>query len=336
MKKLDILICTSTIIEGVNTSAKNVIIREQKIGNDDLDFFTFNNIAGRAGRMFKHFIGNVFIFSDPPQEQLPYVDIPVISQPPETSINILLGMNIRDLDDSSYNKVVKFYDNSNLLLVDTLKKNPQIDPESQLRLAKDILNYKLSWYEKLYWTSIPTYSQLEFICELIFKYFNAKKLANNSVKTAKQLCYLINRLRYKKAINCIIENDIKYYKEKDYSVDDCISKYLNFIRIWASHHFPTFLMCISSIQEEIYKKFDMPAGDYSYYAMSVESLFYDPALVCLEEYGIPLEISRKIEKNICFNGNLDLTIDKLKSINIQNLPLTQFEKRFLERSMKYI
>jgi len=95
-------------------------------------------------------------------------------------------------------------------------------------------------------------------------------------------------------------------------------------------------MCISSIQEEIYKKFDMPAGDYSYYAMSVESLFYDPALVCLEEYGIPLEISRKIEKNICFNGNLDLTIDKLKSINIQNLPLTQFEKRFLERSMKYI
>ena len=84
-----------------------------------------------------------------------------------------------------------------------------------------------------------------------------------------------------------------------------------------------------------YKKFDMPAGDYSYYAMSVESLFYDPALVCLEEYGIPLEISRKIEKNICFNGNLDLTIDKLKSINIQNLPLTQFEKRFLERSMKY-
>lgn len=338
MKKLDILLCTSTIIEGVNTSAKNVIIRDQKIGTNDLDFFTFNNIAGRAGRMFKHFIGNVFIFSDQPQEQLPYVDIPVISQNSETSVNILLGMDVNDLDDSSYHKVEKFYDQSNLLSVDTLKKNPQINPESQLHLAKDIVKNKLEWHNMLYWTSMPTYDQLYFVCDLMFKYFNAESLAYKTVTTPKQLCFFINRLCRKNPIKNIIKSDINNRKIKgyQYSVDYCISQYLNFIRLWALHHFPTLLMCISYIQDEIYKKFNMPVGDYSYYAMSVESLFYDPALICLEEYGIPLEISRKIEENISADGNLDLTINKLKSINIHELSLTQFEKKFLEQSMKYI
>ena len=64
-KRLDILICTSTIIEGVNTSAKNVIMHEQKIGRQDIDFFTFNNVAGRAGRMFKQFYWKCFHFFRP-------------------------------------------------------------------------------------------------------------------------------------------------------------------------------------------------------------------------------------------------------------------------------
>ena len=38
------LICTSTLIEGVNTKAKNVVIYDNKISNSKIDFFTFNNI----------------------------------------------------------------------------------------------------------------------------------------------------------------------------------------------------------------------------------------------------------------------------------------------------
>lgn len=57
---LKFLICTSTLIEGVNTKAKNVIIYDNKIARSKFDYFTFNNICGRSGRMFSHFIDNKF------------------------------------------------------------------------------------------------------------------------------------------------------------------------------------------------------------------------------------------------------------------------------------
>ena len=247
-------------------------------------------------------------------------------------------MDANDLSDSSYNKIAKFYDDTNSFLIDTVKRNPQIAPESQLRLAEDIIKNGKEWHTDLYWDNIPTYSQLSFVCHLIFEYFNGENLAFQSVRSERQLAFLINRLKYKYETKYIIQSSINKDKGTRYesSVDVYISKHLNFIRLWATFHFPNILMCISDIQKEVYQNLGMSFGDYSYYAKSVESLFFDPALICLEEYGIPLEISRKIETEISFEGNLDLTINKLKSIDIQKLALTTFEKYFLAHAIKYI
>lgn len=55
------LVCTSTLIEGVNLPAKSIFIRGPKKGPrtpmDEMDFW---NLAGRAGRQGKEFQGNVF------------------------------------------------------------------------------------------------------------------------------------------------------------------------------------------------------------------------------------------------------------------------------------
>ena len=58
---IDRLVSTSSIIEGVNTSAENVIIWRNKNGNANLKDFTYKNIIGRSGRMFRHFIGHFFL-----------------------------------------------------------------------------------------------------------------------------------------------------------------------------------------------------------------------------------------------------------------------------------
>src|SRR3546814_4872573 len=63
---LENLISTSSIIEGVNTSAENVIIWANKNGRPRLNDFTYRNIVGRGGRMFRHFIGKVFLLEEPP------------------------------------------------------------------------------------------------------------------------------------------------------------------------------------------------------------------------------------------------------------------------------
>ncbi|MFP3398361.1 helicase-related protein, partial [Brevibacterium sp. SIMBA_078] len=59
---LDILVSTTTITEGVNTSAKNLLVLNAKKGDKDLKTFDAKNIAGRAGRFLHHYSGRVLIF----------------------------------------------------------------------------------------------------------------------------------------------------------------------------------------------------------------------------------------------------------------------------------
>lgn len=56
------LIClfsTTTITEGVNTTAKNIIITSNMKGPKPLKQFDAKNIAGRAGRFLQHYVGRV-------------------------------------------------------------------------------------------------------------------------------------------------------------------------------------------------------------------------------------------------------------------------------------
>ena len=64
--EIKVLICTSTLIEGVNTSAANVFVYDKKINRTDFDFFSFANIRGRVGRMMRHFVGNAFLVTTHP------------------------------------------------------------------------------------------------------------------------------------------------------------------------------------------------------------------------------------------------------------------------------
>lgn len=60
------VISSSSIIEGVNTSAENVVLWSNKIAKKILSSYSYNNIIGRAGRMFKYFVGRVFLLETPP------------------------------------------------------------------------------------------------------------------------------------------------------------------------------------------------------------------------------------------------------------------------------
>lgn len=61
---LHTLICTTTITEGVNTTAKNMIILSNMKGSKKLKKFDAMNIEGRAGRFLKHYQGRVIILDD--------------------------------------------------------------------------------------------------------------------------------------------------------------------------------------------------------------------------------------------------------------------------------
>ena len=62
--QLKVLLSTTTITEGVNTSAKNLIVLHNKKGDKELKKFDAKNIAGRAGRFLYHYSGRVIVLKN--------------------------------------------------------------------------------------------------------------------------------------------------------------------------------------------------------------------------------------------------------------------------------
>ena len=60
-KHINVICCTSTLMEGINLPTKNIVVYKPKYGNrtpiTDLDLL---NLVGRAGRLMKDFFGNIY------------------------------------------------------------------------------------------------------------------------------------------------------------------------------------------------------------------------------------------------------------------------------------
>ena len=59
------LLCTSTILEGVNLSAKNIIITKPYRFKNKFDAFDFYNLVGRTGRLYQHKLGYAYYLKEP-------------------------------------------------------------------------------------------------------------------------------------------------------------------------------------------------------------------------------------------------------------------------------
>lgn len=55
------LFTTSTLLQGVNLPAKNLFVLTDQIGLRDLTELDFRNLVGRAGRLSKELVGNIFV-----------------------------------------------------------------------------------------------------------------------------------------------------------------------------------------------------------------------------------------------------------------------------------
>ena len=60
----NILLSTSTLLEGVNTSTKNLYITSEKNGKNKMTDFEFWNLVGRAGRLGEYKIGYIYYFGN--------------------------------------------------------------------------------------------------------------------------------------------------------------------------------------------------------------------------------------------------------------------------------
>ncbi len=320
---LKFLICTSTLIEGVNTKAKNVIVFDNKIARKSIDFFTFNNIRGRSGRMFEHFVGRVYLFHEPPTAELPFVDFPLFSQDARVPDSLILQMDTEDLSAPARDRLRPYREQSVLPLA-ILQANSSIEPAAQLALARELQVIPRESLNKLSWKGLPTHASLVATCELMWKHIVQKKNVGG-VFSAKQLAFKIARLRAEPDIRTRVLEELKPGQYAAENVDEAVERVLDFDRTWAGYEFPRYLAATSRIQEVILPERGVPAGEYSHFASLSESLFQPPVIAALDEYGVPIQIGRRIASALGALDNLDEALEQFANLDVANLNLDPFE-----------
>jgi hypothetical protein len=330
--ELDSLICTSTLIEGVNTRAKNVVIYDNKIAQREYDFFTFNNIKGRSGRMWHHFVGRVFIFHDPPSTDLPVVDIPVFSQAPNVPTSLLIQLDREELTGISWQKVQPYYEQSTLS-VETLQANRGVGLDQQLELAErlqedEALARALAWT-----TPYPSYERLLTVCKLIWEHMPPTGCSQHGAVSPKQLAYLLQTASLAHGRVRRLIDDMLLGGPTKGKPDESVEAALDFMRYWPGHHLPRRLQAVQLITHDVYGRKGWRAGNYSAYIARAQSLFMEPFFADLEEYGIPAALTRKLRRFLTGYSGLD---DLLEKVHVLRDPpgLSSLERRLLRQAQQ--
>jgi hypothetical protein len=328
---LRFLVCTSTLIEGVNTKAKNIVVYDNKISRRKYDYFTFNNIRGRSGRMFQHFVGQVYLFNDPPAEDFPVVDLPLFTQGEQTPESLLIQMGTEDLTPRSRQRL-ESVEAQNLLPMDTLRANRGIDPTAQLQLATELERNAAGYHSKLSWNQMPDAAQLLTCCQLIWNYLIPDTGMRATVSSGEQLNYRLNRFRLNHSIRRLILQELASQESPD--ADLAVESVLEFIRYWPTFAFPRLLMALDGIQRVIYQRAGLRPGEYSMFATALENSFLPAGLAALDEYGIPIEVARKNARALGQPTALDEALAAVKSVDLAQLDLTPFERTLVSDTRK--
>lgn len=322
------IICTSTMIEGVNTSAENVIIYDRRVNNSPFDFFTFKNISGRAGRMNRYFVGKVYMLEAPPVETDLSVEYPIGTQDEASPMGLLLKLEPEFLSDLSRQRLEQAYATAQLSAT-TLIENRHVPIDVQVQVAERIIKELQSHSHLLCWKGNPEQSQLEYLCTLTYDHL-PHKLLEYGIHSGAQLAWHINALRAQKNFTEYLQQAIDD-DWSDRTPSEAIGQRLKLIRNVICYRLPRDFMAISRIQADVLSRRKLEFGDFTFISEQLENSFQDPLLTALDEYGIPHQVSTKIKGIILPSENLNEVLAKLRwlSLRIDSLQLSKFEKSIL-------
>lgn len=325
---LNVLFATVSLIEGVNTVAKNMFIYSRNKGKNLIDFFDFANIRGRAGRMGHYFTGNVFLFNEEPELENFTIDVPSIDQK-EVSDEILVNIPNEDVIDKERKEQLNFEIDNEL---QTIIKENLISIRGQKALYKFILDH-YDQLDYLKWSSIPDYNQLWQTLYLGYKFLkgidNERWMTNKAVTALK----LVN-LPLPQVIN-----EQKNYFEKKHKKDPlnfAIDSILKFQRTEANFEIPKVLAVIESIQKYVFRiKGIKNFGDYTFFASILENEKVDERFQFLIDYGVPSSAIKKISEIVPKEIEGDSNIVKYLKSNIDNIDhiLLSYEKTLILKAL---
>lgn len=328
---LSIMFATASLIEGVNTIAKNILIYSQNKGSSRIDFFDFSNIKGRAGRMGKYYTGDVYLFNEELQDEEFSIDVPFVDQY-NVSDEILFSIPDECVENKNRKKLLT--SNISVDLQKIIRKNI-ISVEGQ----KNLYNYVKANVDNLSylkWTGIPSYNDLWKTLYLAYKY-----LDNNDNEKFAQSQAIMSLDIVNKSLKEIIlkrENFLKTKKSIKDPHEKAIEDVLKFVRNDANYKIPKLLSVVESIQKYTFENnCNNKYGDYSAFNALLENESIGEKFRFLIDFGVPSSAIKKIENhfNQCNEINDDTEVISFLKQNIKVLRriLLDYEYYLLERAL---
>lgn len=306
-----LLVCTTTLIEGVNTAAKTVVIYEKKIDRQLIDFFTFSNIRGRAGRMFRHFVGRVVTYMAPPKASETTVDIPISSQSESASDAALIQLDFDTLEDEARERIHALYEQSDLS-VDTIRRNKGLDPSLQIEAAKRMMQMSVSEIAVFTWTGLPALADargtLEFAFDNLLMPFQRTGM-NFSIMWGQLQNMRVNA----RSFPSIVAQQMQYKRSTE-SRSDVVTNIVRFQRNWMGFTIPSMIRGLQNIQAEVLEKRGMRPGNYEFLLREIEALYLPEGIAELEEFGLPIPLGLKLIELGLYGEDLQARMDSLISL----------------------
>ena len=300
MEGLDTIISTSSIIEGVNTQAEQVVVWSNKNGQSKFDYFTYQNVVGRAGRMFKYFVGKVYLLEKPPLQENTTLTIDFPDEVVETLDSENPGIEINQEQNNHIKKYETFMIDvlgaENFRQIRKLSIFKSCDPRI-LKLLIEKLKSDPNWprgYVALAATN--TYYWREPILDVV-------DLLGDRDNMSKLIKIAIWKMPY----NWTRSIAEIYSELSGISYED----------LFSAERYLSYNLCSTLSVINILKKLlDSTSPDISLFIGKAANVFLPKLVFQLEEYGLPRMISRKIQDS----GLINLEDD---SVEISEI-ITQF------------
>lgn len=336
-QKIKYLLCTSTMIEGVNTSAKNIVIYDNRKGTPSIDSFTHKNISGRAGRMNQYLIGNVFCLESIPETDTQVVELPLGQQNDKSPINLLAGIQPDHLSDQSNQSLSQFF------------KYSDIPIELIRNHSSYIVEVIAEAYELITKLSVPDMKQIatmakpkKYHLELLTNFI---KVVENGALSKLSLHFydnddLKNRLSwyiYADNHSTYIKDRISYiYKTR---VDEKLrsestDKELKVARNIFKHSVTRALLLLEDLINFEMMRLDIPIkADLGYLVHLFENSHLPPSFSALEEMGIPIETLEKLVTDRLSEANIDVLTRYLRMNHMHLTGLSSIDQSFIKQAV---
>ncbi|PTU65684.1 hypothetical protein DB032_12420 [Chromobacterium sp. Panama] len=303
---LNYLICTTSLTEGVNTSAKNVILYDTKIGTGKaIGSLDRKNIEGRAGRFMRHFVGRVFYFEKVNIEETSNTDIEIeFFEDPNPAIEATIQLDEEDLSEigRQKNNSLKLRLKNKNIPLELLKSNKFISIEGQISLIQAL---RSSHHSLEFSSQIPNKATTKLMLSYIYDHLFSEKDISRNFREQKGKDLLLQLtsfyLYHSPSFSELLNSDTLAYMRKE--VDSRIRLTFELISKYFEFTWPKYLKSFQNLYNHVAKEKNSPQISLELMIAKLEYGTIKNHEIILKDSGIPNEIVRKISHHFsdCFS-----------------------------------